>query len=87
MSRIRDVHEFVKFIATSTKPKVKPKSSLMRMSPRMKFVHGFVEYIHDYGMTDLLHEELEAKERRKLKARKLTTGKNAKRKTLTKEAP
>jgi len=47
-------------------------NSMLRMTPRMKFIHGFVEYIHDHGMTELLHEELEAKEkRRQARAKKL----------------
>jgi hypothetical protein len=70
MGRIREVHEFIKFIARSTKPRTKPRGSLMRMSPRMKFVHGFMEYIHDFGMTELLLEDLEAEKRKEFEFKK-----------------
>jgi hypothetical protein len=44
-------------------------------------MHGFVKYVHDFGMTELFLEE-----QRTEKRKKLTTGRNAKQKTLTKEA-
>jgi len=43
------------------------------MTPRMKLMHRFMKYVHDHGVTSLLHEELQAKEerRKKAKARRL----------------
>jgi hypothetical protein len=35
------------------------------MNARMEFLHGFVEYIHDIGLTSLLREEMKAKKRKK----------------------
>jgi len=43
--------------------------SMLRMTPRMKLMHRFVQYIHDFGMTELFQEELQAKEERSKKAR------------------
>jgi len=52
---------------------MKSMKSMLRMTPRMKLMHGFVQYVHCFGLRDLEREEREAKEERsrKAKARRL----------------
>jgi len=52
----------------------------MRMTPRQRFLHGFIKYIHDYVMDDLQYEYVLKMEKRKQAAKERRLAKKKKEK-------
>ncbi|MCL2100711.1 MAG: hypothetical protein FWH22_03225 [Fibromonadales bacterium] len=64
MSNARYLHEAIRVINEEETRKRRACRAPLRLTARQKFLHGFVKYIHEVGLPELLEEERMKRERR-----------------------